>query len=106
MVPIDATVMELSGLLYHDGIITLVVCHSRLMLLTNVTKDSDWSVYPLFGANQCKKGLRISVIRYGNLLATIEKTQWPKLETSAQMVSWKQMRHYSLGEAGMYSGGL
>ncbi len=43
MVPIDAMVMELSGLLYCDGIITLVVRHSRLMLNKNL---HNWQRLP------------------------------------------------------------
>ena len=42
----------------------------------NVTKDSDWWVYLLFG---CKKGLRISVIRcfgFPQELARVSASHW------------------------------
>ena len=35
-----------------------------VFLLFFVTKGSDWSVCLLFGANEYKKGLRFSVIRF------------------------------------------
>ena len=48
-----------------DGFFLALEKHHQL---TNVMKDSDWSVCLLFGANECRKGLRISVIGYSCVL--------------------------------------